>query len=183
MLKQTRKMAAILFCASAVVLASGVHMAAVEAAHVRFDNARIAEVYRYAMHRSPSFGELIATLDQLDRIVYVEERGCQHRVRSCLVLMPTPGGRNLVVRIDPRQAMLSAAAQLAHELYHAVEVAREPDVVDETSMLSLFSRIGERSCDGGADDCWETRAARAFEALVVREIEGGKRPQPQDAAK
>ena len=147
---------------------------------MRFDNARIAEVYRYAMHRSPSFGELIATLEQLDRIVYVEERSCQHRVRSCLVLMPTPGGRNLVVRIDPRQTMFSAVAQLAHELYHAVEVAREPDVVDEASMRSLFGRIGERSCDDGADDCWETRAARAFESLVVREIQSAKRPKTQE---
>ena len=72
---------------------------------------------------------------------------------------------------------------LARAGHDVIVWAREPDVVDETSMLSLFSRIGERSCDGGADNCWETRAARAFESLVVREIEGGKRTKTQDAPK
>lgn len=140
--------------------------------HVRFDNPRILEVFRNAHDRSASFGELVATLDMLDAVVYVEEGRCRHRgLRACLVFMPTPGGRHLLIRIDPRQQMRSVVAQLAHELYHAVEVARRPEVHDPASLRALYEEIGERAC-GDPDECWETRAAVAFEALVNRETHG-----------
>jgi hypothetical protein len=84
--------------------------------------------------------------------------------------MATPEARNLLVRIDPRQPIRLAASQLAHELYHALEGAREPEVIDEASLRSLFERIGERTCARIGDTCWETRAARAFEALVTRQL-------------
>jgi hypothetical protein len=156
--------------------ASWVHGAAMHAStNVRVDNNRIREVIEYAIKRSPSFGDLLATLDTLDRIVYIEEGTCHHReLRGCLLLMPTPGGRNIVVRIDPRQPILVVVAQLAHELYHALEVAREPDVVDESGIRSLYEQIGERSCTGNGGDCFETRAAVAFEALVTRQLHGSK---------
>jgi hypothetical protein len=68
--------------------------------------------------------------------------------------------------------MLAAAAQLAHELYHALEIARATDVSDESSLGALYERIGEHSCAGSAFQCFETRAAVAFEALVVRQLNG-----------
>ena len=37
-------------------------------------------------------------------------------------------------------------------------------------MRTLFERIGERSCAGTSGDCFETRAAVAFEALVSRQV-------------
>jgi len=141
------------------------------ATHVRSDNDRILEVLRYAIVRSPSFVDLIETLDQLDRVVYIEEGSCHHReLRACLQMMSTPGGKNLLVRVDPRQPTRSVVTQLAHELYHAVEIAREPDVVDVAGLRDLYKRIGERSCVGEANPCWETRAAVAFEALVARQL-------------
>jgi hypothetical protein len=141
------------------------------ATHVRSDNDRILEVLLYAIGRSPSFIDLIETLEQLDRVVYIEEGTCHHReLRACLQMMSTPGGKNLLVRIDPRQPIRSVVAQLAHELYHAVEIAREPEVVDAGSLRDLYERIGERSCFSEANPCWETRAAVAFEALVARQL-------------
>src|SRR5262245_36528642 len=98
---------------------------------IRFDNDRISEVFRYATKNSPSFVDLIATLETLDRLVYVEEGHCGHsEERACLHLLRSPDSRVLVIRIDPRQPIRAVALQLAHELYHALEVAREPDVVD-----------------------------------------------------
>lgn len=136
---------------------------------IRVGNSRIAEVFRFAHDRSGSFGDLVATLDALDTVVYVEEGRCHHReLRACLVLMPTPGGRHLLIRIDPRQQMRSVVAQLAHGLYHAVEIARTPGVIDEPSLRVFYETYGERACAAG-EDCWETRAAVAFEALVNRE--------------
>jgi hypothetical protein len=181
MANPTRKPLIAVTCAVSVL--SGYSVQAVPsdppATHIRVDNDRISEVLRYAMKRSPSFGDLIATLELLDRVVYIEEGHCRHReLRACLQLMPTVGTRNLLVRIDPRQPIRSVVAQLAHELYHAVEIAREPDVVDTASLRNLYERTGERSCFTDSDDCWETRAALAFEALVTRELGAAPAPSP-----
>jgi hypothetical protein len=153
---------------------------AVAGGHVRFDNDRIAEVFHYAMWRSPSFRDLVATLEMLDRVVYVEEGKCRNlQQHSCLILMPTPGAKNLLVHIDPRQPIRSVVAQLAHELYHAEEVGREPSVVDDASLRNLYERIGERRCSTDGDNCWETRAAATFEALVTRELEQSAAPKTE----
>jgi len=143
-------------------------------ASVRSDNGRILEVLAYAIQKSPSFRDLLATLNLFDRTVYIEEGHCgRGREHACVQVMPTPGGRNLLVHVNPRLQSDLVVAQLAHELYHAIEIAREPDVVDSASLRALYQRIGERSCSYDSDDCWETRAAVAFEALVRRQLHGG----------
>jgi hypothetical protein len=141
--------------------------------HVRSDNPRIQEVIGFAVARSESFQDLMATLDQSDRIVYLEERGCPVREQvSCLYLVPNT--RNLVIHVNPRQPIRTAAANLAHELYHAAEISRAPDVVDISTLQALYERIGEQSCGTQwRHGCWETRAAQAFETLVMRQMAGG----------
>jgi len=90
---------------------------------------------------------------------------------ACLNLVT--GSRNLVIHIDPRQPILIAAGMLAHELYHAAEIARAPEVVDGESLKALYLRIGEQSCRGQVPHCWETRAAQAFQELVTRQLVNG----------
>jgi hypothetical protein len=112
--------------------------------------------------------------------VDIEEGHCQHREQpACLELMP--GGRNILVQVDPRQTIQAVALQIAHELYHAVEVGREPAVVDAASLRNLFEMIGERSCFTSPDSCWETRAAIAFETLVERQLSSA--PPPSEATR
>lgn len=141
--------------------------------HIRIASGRILEVFRYAMKKSSAFEDLVSTLEQQDRIVYVVEGRCSQQVSSCLHLTMGPGGRNLQVRIDPWQTINVVAARMAHELYHASEIGQNPAVVDGSSLRSLYEQIGHRnpSC---TDDhpCWETRAAIAFEALVTRQLYG-----------
>ena len=73
--------------------------------------------------------------------------------------MPTPGGKYLLIRIDSRLPERAVVAQLAHELYHAVEIARGP--ASSTARLSrACDRIGRRGCYQQVDTCWETDAAR-----------------------
>jgi len=146
--------------------------------HIRFNSARISELFRYGMKHSPSFRDLVATLELLDRIVYVEEGSCRQRViTACLQLMPESAGlKKLLVKFDPRQPSRRAVSRLAHELYHAAEVGREADVTDQASLRRLYARIGYRSCLD-SEDCWETRAALAFEALVMEDLGGSGPPE------
>jgi hypothetical protein len=143
------------------------------AAQVRSSNTRIREALAYGVGRSALLEDLIATLNRLDRVVYIEDGRCPHREqRSCLQLMPTPGGKYLLVRIDARQPDRAVVAQLAHELYHAGEIARVPGVVDVASFTSLYDRIGRRGCNEEIDGCWETQGAVDFAASVTRQLSG-----------
>jgi hypothetical protein len=144
-----------------------------EPPHIRFHNDRISEVFRYALKKSPAFEDLVTTLESQDRVVYIEEGRCPHQdVSSCLQLMLTTSGRNIQIRVDPRQAINLVVARLAHELYHASEIAREPDVIDTASLRALYERIGYRNkaCFNRPQDCWETRAAVVFETLVTQQF-------------
>ena len=181
----TKPLGTLLVCACLVAPPAGAatkHRAADPDSHVRTSNVRIAEVLDFALTRSPSFQDLVATLDFLDRVVYVEEGQCRSReARACLNL--TAGASAIVVRIDPRQPIRAVVAQLAHELYHAVEIAREPDVAGAAALNALYERIGERRCFDEGESCWETRAAVAFEALVVRQVSAAKTAKTAKTAK
>jgi len=162
-------------CVLSIVLASAGPVAGSQPPlRLRSDNQRIQEVIRFALARSASFRDLIATLDLSDRIVYIEEGPCLERDhRACLYLMPN--GRDVVIHINPRQPVRGAATTLAHELYHVAEIERASDVVDAATLRALYERIGERSCGSQSrHTCWETRAAQAFERLVMRQLAGGK---------
>jgi len=141
--------------------------------NIRVNNVRIKEVIEFAVDQSPSFNDLLVTFESIDRVVYIDEGACPDReLRSCLQLLATPGGRNILVRIDPRKPIRAVVLQLAHELYHALEVGREPDVVDRDGLRGLYERIGEHGCDSKRADCFETRAAVTFERLVSRQLAG-----------
>ena len=135
---------------------------------VRSTDRRIIEVLRYGLEQSPSFRDLVATLDFLGRPVLVERGNCIHRViRACLEVR---GSGDLVVRVDPEQSIETVVAQLAHALYHAVEIAKEPTVTDDVSFRQFYDRAAEHACFTLVDQCWETQAAVMFEALVAKQL-------------
>jgi hypothetical protein len=166
---------------SAGVLAAGPHAAATHAedpsSHVRFDDDRIAEVFRFVVERSATFRRLVADLDASDCIVYVQPGTCARRRRpACLgYIKATPGARYLGIRLAPGEHMPVAAVHLAHELQHAVEVAHDPSVMDGAGIASLYSRIGFLNCPAGELICWETRAAQNVERVVLSEIDHAHR--------
>ena len=53
-------------------------------------------------------------------------------------------------------------ATLGHELYHALEIAREPSIVDGRTLAAHYRRIGEQQGDTIGRMTFETAAA--FEA-------------------
>jgi hypothetical protein len=146
----------------------------VHVTRISVSDGQIGQLFEHAMKQSPSFRDLIATVDLLDRSVYIESGRCGHRGQSgCFQLVPTDGATHLVVRVDVSQPAQSVVPRLAHVLYHALEAGREPEVVDEASLAALYRRIGEHSCLADSpSDCWETRAAAAFEQLVRDEMAG-----------
>jgi hypothetical protein len=146
--------------------------------NIRFNNGRIDEVFSAAYTHSTTFRWLIDRLERSDRFVYIDEGRCRHgALRSCLNMMTTPGGRHLLIRIDPRLPLPSVSRQLAHELYHAAEVAGAANVVDSLSLRRLFERIGFQTCVDARQPCWETREALAIEARVARDVTSSGSPR------
>jgi hypothetical protein len=73
----------------------------------------------------------------------------------------TAAGGRRVLRIAVNETLPPEhrAAALAHELYHALEVARTAWAIDRSSFAILYRRIGYPSEGHPHGDCYETTAA------------------------
>jgi hypothetical protein len=58
-------------------------------------------------------------------------------------------------------------ALIGHELRHALEVAQVPDVRDESALVRLYERIGQRSVKGHE---YDTNAAQDAGRAVRKEL-------------
>lgn len=75
----------------------------------------------------------------------------------------------LTVLVEAEPLLL---ATIAHELHHAVEIIRDPTVVDRASTLALYRQIGTGDCREGLTDACETDEALKVEARVLDELDG-----------
>lgn len=115
---------------------------------VRSSHAYLRAMLAEAAERSKSFRGLVAAIEATDGIVYVEHGACMHNVRACLAMEVTVAGdyRILRVTVDARQPDWDVMASIGHELRHAIEVLKNPAIVDTPSMYS-FSAQGREEKD------------------------------------
>jgi len=133
----------------------------------------IVEGYR----RSETFRRLADEIQQSSALVIVQYGQCANgRFRSCVTNVDRTGvQRNVRVKINTRVNDDRLVATIAHELYHVLEILREPDVVDADTTVSLYRRIGTGQCRQGLSEACETDAALAMEARVLDEISRASR--------
>jgi len=170
------------WCAAMVLLASAAAGQDVQVgARVRAADDRARQLLAVGDQTSPTFRSLVSALEESDLIVLisVEPRSpwtqsierCYHG--STRLLVAAGGQRYVAVWIDSlwQDAGTSSrpVALLAHELQHAVEIARAPNVVDQVSMVSLYERIGRQLWARH----YETDGAIAVESRVWGEIVAG----------
>lgn len=128
-----------------------------------------ADALRLGSERSQTFRELIAQLEESDVIVYVETRTLLLRraAGSTRLAAATASRRYVRVVLSRDSLMFDRVAVLAHELQHAVEIARS-EVKDDGAMQALFNTIGRPS-----DSDWtayETEAAIEAGRVVRSEL-------------
>ncbi|PYR59989.1 MAG: hypothetical protein DMF85_06340 [Acidobacteria bacterium] len=140
--------------------------------HVRTLDRRVHWLIAQGVSHSRTFASLVTEITSSDVIVYVQEaRDLPTGLSGRLFLLPTSNDQRYLriqVRLDglsPRDAI----ALMAHELQHAVEVARAPDVRDAATMARLYERIGDR---GLGAHWYETQAARRAGRQVRSELSG-----------
>ena len=94
--------------------------------------------------RSATFKAIVDMIERSDLITYVETRPLT-RPGQLQFLVASPVCRHVRVSVRVPGLVTDQIAWLAHELWHAVEIAGAPDVSDQASLQRFYGRIG----DGG----------------------------------
>jgi hypothetical protein len=117
--------------------------------------------------KSASFRRLVERLRQGDVIVYVQPARQLPGVMVGATELVGMGGpyRYLRVSITIQASRKRLIALLAHELQHAHEIARAPEVIDQVSLDAYYRAKGDLSVDG-----YDTPAARAMGDAVYAEL-------------
>ena len=158
------------------ILASNVYAAKPDrsrdgGARIRPQDARSTQLLRDGMARSETFRALVDRLEAGNVFVYVQVSPFIKSSLAGQLTWMTQAGPYRYVRatLSPDQTGDQSIASLAHELHHAVEVLDDELVVDETSLVALFKRIGHPSSAAVASG-WETLAAQQAGVRVRREL-------------
>ena len=122
-----------------------------------------------ASRRSSTVRDLVDELKRSDVVVYVdldanEAGGLEGSLRF--------GGASAAARyvrvwLQPRRCDEAVMSTLAHELQHAVEVARAADVTSTERLQAMYTAAGKSNNPGH----YETAAAQEAGARVRRELE------------
>jgi hypothetical protein len=142
------------------------------AAALRPQSARLQQVIEWANQESATFRTLADTLSAHEVMVWMTAGTCdQGRHPACLQHRITISGvhRFLFVSISDDLPPLRIAGLVAHELQHAVEVARA-GITTADGFEALYQRIGEPCDNQHVQECRETTAAREVETRVLAEL-------------
>jgi hypothetical protein len=133
-----------------VVLVSLVHpvhtkdMADESPPNIRSDSRFLRDALQIGLRRSPTFATLVGELAQSNLIIHVETSLELPRGMGGMLRFVTAVGsvRYVRVSIAPHLTSHALVAMIGHELQHAVEIARAPEVTDQAGIARLYGRIG-----------------------------------------
>ena len=123
--------------------------------------------------RSATFRAIVDEIEASNAVVMVQFGLCANgRFRSCVSHI---GGsattRTIRILIKSQTTQDRLIATIAHELHHALEIIRQPEITTPEQVRALYRRIGKDECAKGRSDRCETDAALAVEKRVLNELE------------
>jgi hypothetical protein len=139
--------------------------------HVR-PHADLVELVSDAARQSPTIQALIDRLETLDVTVYVRrQRFAQSELYGRTGLLANVDHhRYLVIELACGRTRVTDVSTLAHELFHAVEIASEPSVVDIRSLAAFYTRTGFRTDNTVGQQLFETVGASEAGRQALREL-------------
>lgn len=140
---------------------------------VRSDDWRIQRGLAAGIESSAAFRPLVKSLEESDVIVHIVDGRCRVlRPEGCTTLAGRGGRtRYLRIRVSAWRPLPDLLQILAHELWHAVEIAGAPEVTDDASLEAFYKRIGRRLVEG----VYETEDALYVGDLVLQEYQDSLR--------
>jgi len=145
--------------------------------NVRSSDASVLLALTACYDRSSTCRRLIDTIEASTTIVYVNSGSCKTITpSSCLHFMSMSAGhRFLRITLDPALHGDAVIEMLAHELQHAVEIVRAPEVSDLDTLRALYRTIGYRRSSSTRRDEWETSGAQEVAGLVSSELKQARK--------
>ena len=138
--------------------------------HVRSQDRSVRHLLKRGFTHSVTFRNLMARIEETDLIVYIEQvPRLPGALEGRMMILPNAHGQRYVrIQLALRGAPDDSVALLGHELQHALEVAQEPWVYDQATLVELYQRIGTGSY--GGSHVYDTRAAQEVGRIVRREL-------------
>ena len=123
--------------------------------------------------RSAAFRRLTQVIERSDLVVYVQT----HQLNlpgQLQFVSATPGGRYLRVSVRVPGLDNDLLPWLAHELWHAVEIAGAPEIKDGVSLVRYYERLHGGFRAGGTAKMvrMETVQAQKIRTMVFSELHG-----------
>jgi hypothetical protein len=139
--------------------------------HVRSEAPELRALVREGVERSATLARLVDRLQASDVVAYVEYGySMAHDEDGSVSFLSAAGGRRYL-RVLIRWDLLrkQQLAILGHELRHALEIAEALQVVDASSLATLYRRIGKEVARH-PHRCFDTDAAVEAGRQVMREV-------------
>ncbi len=139
---------------------------------VRGADTEMHRLIREGDERSQTFQQLVDEIQRSNAVVVVGFGLCASgRFRSCVShVSGDERQRHVRILVNTRATSDQLVATIAHELQHAIEIIREPDVRDVETVAALYRRIGTGKCSLGLSEICETEAAKSTERRVLQEL-------------
>jgi hypothetical protein len=138
---------------------------------VRSEDPGIRALIEHGQAHSATFRRLVTELNGSDVVVHVVGGRLPEGLRGQLrhTVAAAEGVRYLFITVDTRVAGQLAIAIIGHELQHALEVARAPEVGRTVRVDDFFEKITDAPCRSAR--CFETSAAMRIQEDVARELD------------
>jgi hypothetical protein len=138
---------------------------------LRLTDPRLEHVVGHGRRQSPSFQALLDQLEATDVVVYVQCARLRTGVDGQLTFVTAAAGtRYVLVQIAWDLPFARKIAILGHELQHALEVARNPDVVSAETMAAAYRRFGFTRNRAGKRVDFDSAAAIGAGMTIWREL-------------
>jgi hypothetical protein len=145
--------------------------------NLRMSDAEIKSAISACYIRSLTCHQLIDEIESSSTVVYLTPGQCAViRGGSCLrFITASSSARYLHVILDRDLTGGQLLKTAAHELQHAVEVVRAPQVVDRASFRRLYERIGVFIYGSATREDFETEEAQRIASVVSKEVKRSQR--------
>ncbi|HKW00362.1 MAG TPA: hypothetical protein VJN96_11085 [Vicinamibacterales bacterium] len=134
--------------------------------HVRPQGVRSEDILKDAIKRSPTVAGLVKVIERSPIIVFIELAYDREDLGRTTILAANDIARLLHVQLNGKLSADRLVEVLGHELTHAIEILREPEVRDDSSLARVFTRVGFEMERGH----FETDAAQQAELQVHTEL-------------
>src|SRR5262252_11222481 len=124
--------------------------------HVRPQNVRSQEILDDAVRRSPTVASLVRTIERSAIIVFIELAYDRQDLGRTTMLASNQFARLLHIQLNGKLSPDRLIEVLGHELQHATEIARAPEIRDDDSLARVYTQLGFEINRGH----FETDAAR-----------------------